>query len=223
MTSSSSRGGSTRQWPVCFGTPPNRADTLAVLKWRTQRPRLLRAPAAVPHSLAMTKALYGGDAAAAIAPRALAALRRAHTGGRFDDADAVEQMVRKAIDRLRSRSAIFALHVLRTWLGAWSTAQRAQRGAEPCPWACAPVTLDSQPHQLRCTTLREAIAEALCVTSAEINLHQLGLGDARARPGGRFPLALQALVIAAHAYHKRPRVLVASPEEGRSLAVRSVA
>lgn len=63
--------------------------------------------------------------------------------------------------------------------------------------------LSAEPHLLQCRVFREAIAEALGISTADVRLHLLGLGDCRTEPGARLPTALSALVLAVHAYHKK--------------------
>lgn len=170
----------------------------------------------------MAQAMYGMDPGAAITPRDLVLLQRAHAGGRYEEADAVARMVEMATRRLGRHSPIYALHILRTWMSSWAATQRTQGGASPCPWACPPIALDSQAHLLRCQVFREAIAEVLGSSTAEVRLHLLGLGNGHAETGAQLPTALNALALAAHSFHKRHKCEVASQEAGRRLAMQSV-
>lgn len=76
---------------------------------------------------------------------------------------------------------------------------------------------------MRCSELRCAIGRAMRIPEREVRLHELGLGDTRAWKRGGLLVALVAVVVATHAYYRRPRATEVSQTRGGELALEAVA
>lgn len=86
----------------------------------------------------------------------------------------VAQMLSQALLRIRTHSPIFFLLCLRTWCAAWTMPRTCQQGVFPCPWACAPVAIDSLMRMRRCEHFGAAVVG---LPLARKHLARIGLGE----------------------------------------------
>lgn len=157
---------------------------------------------------------YSDSIAVVFTRRAALLLEKLHHSGRFP-LGALGSAVEHTPCRLRCRSPIFIWLPIRTWTNSWPTAQRTQKGAVGCIFACAPPALDALPHVAFCPVACAALARTRGEHVRD-DLHScLGLGTAT--PGwteSNLMFASQLALMYLKA-HKAPST---SAVEGRRIA-----